>query len=112
MPWYDGMKVMAIIAVLAAYSYILIEYGKDIKQAQYEDIAAKAQKEIAKKQAVINQLEIDLATVIVETKVVFRDIEKEVIKYVETSPIIECFDDSAVWLLQKAASGDELPQTP
>lgn len=95
-------KAVIIGAVLIVGAYI---GGYAVAENGYLNDIIELKSQLKDKQDSINSLTVDLATKMAETKIVFRDIETEVIKYVETTDTVNCFDDNAIKLYNKAASG-------
>ena len=98
-------KYIASGIVVAIVAYGVYSAGYSSAENVYLEQIVELNNQLKKKQSHIDSLAVDLATSLGKTEIVFRDIETEVIKYVETTPIIECFDDNAIKLWNSAASG-------
>lgn len=92
----------ALLAFLAAVGYAY-HAGKQAGLEKAELDARRAAAQAAKTQrAIAEASEIEQERI----RVVYRTIRKDVVRYVETHPAVECLDTQGVELINRAAKGD------
>lgn len=91
--------VIALFFLLGAFGAGYFFCQNDYLKAQNE-----LKDQLREAQAELDDIAVDLAAAMGKTEIVFKEIEVEVIKYVETTPIVDCFDDNAVKLFNRTAS--------
>lgn len=111
---YFIMAVVLFYLISVSTSYIKgRSHGYDSCKVEWDEANRKAQEEADATQAAIDKeveiIEIEDVVVQEKIKTVYRDRIKEVIKYVQNTDTVACFDDNGVRLFNRISEG--LPDT-
>ena len=99
--------VMAATIAVVGYTAYQKGYSKAMIEASVTQALA-LEEAVKSYDALIGRKDATVAALTAKAKqrqVEYREITKEVVKYVETTPDIQCFDDSGLQLISKIAHG-------